>query len=119
MYMIPLVDIGVPATTTLADYLKTYYETTSEMVGITIDPVEAYVEQIKLDYTLINDNQTTIGSNHEAWQLESTSQTRDTNGLGIVVSSSDTAAHEIPLKATRQGGDISQKSAVLLLTLTM
>ena len=44
--MIPLVDIGVPATATLTDYLKTYYETTSEMVGITIEPVEAYVRQI-------------------------------------------------------------------------
>ena len=74
LYVITLNDIvgvngnqsitSVPTNITLIEYLKTYYNYDHYRLTFSA-PIVSIITQERLDYTLINDNQTTIGNGYE------------------------------------------------------
>jgi hypothetical protein len=90
LYVITQNDIGrwpnqtitsMPANTTLIEYLKTYYDYDHYRLTFSV-PVESIISQERIDYTLINDNHTTIGNGYDAWQIVSTAKARDHRDQG-------------------------------------
>ena len=72
-------DTRMPTNITLIDYLKTYYDYDHYRLTFSV-PIESIISQKRIDYTLINDNQTTIGNGYDAWQIESSAKARDHRG---------------------------------------
>jgi hypothetical protein len=70
---------SLPTNITLIEYVRTYYNYDHYRLTFSV-PIVSIITQERIDYMLINDNQTTIGNSYDAWQIESTAKTRDNTG---------------------------------------